>query len=454
MYEFRECPYCGALYTNSCACSKGGFVDKFVCDPNKTPDSSQRPPYDFPRCGCPVDGLYCQHYALLRKKLKEDWFTIYGEHKFSKDFLNTFESSNEDSNVVNAPQEPIVFNQDPGENSSQSPPQINHQCCYECGDSLNGIFYQRCTCKSCGKGAHYGYNCSPKVLIIYNPEPCNDQNVDEFLQTLTSFNPTCYFGDENSFAYDSTPNFVNDSPNVFNPPSQPDEPKDSLIMGDEHLDTIPEKELDEFIKSSVENLVPNPSESEDERECDVPVCDDFTTFSNLLFDADDDFSSSDNDSFSDEDIPKEIYLIESLLNEDSLIIYSPKIDSLLDEFAGELILLKSIPPRIDEADCDPEEEISLIEKLLYDNSSPRPPENINSKNSDAVIESFSPSPIPFMDIDPFMEEINLFLTSDGSIPPGNDSDYSNSEGDNLFLERLLHDDLIPLPNILDFSNVV
>nr|GEY38225.1 hypothetical protein [Tanacetum cinerariifolium] len=60
-------------------------------------------------------------------------------------------------------------------------------------------------------------------------------------------------------------------------------------MGDEHLNTIPAIESDEFIKSCVENLVPNPSESEDERECDVPVCDDFTTFSNLLFDADDDF---------------------------------------------------------------------------------------------------------------------------------------------------------------------
>nr|GEV05109.1 hypothetical protein [Tanacetum cinerariifolium] len=63
------------------------------------------------------------------------------------------------------------------------------------------------------------------------------------------------------------------------------ETKDSLIMGDEHLDTIPEKESDEFIKSSVENLVPNPSESEDlsniRREWDVPVCDDFTTF--LIF---------------------------------------------------------------------------------------------------------------------------------------------------------------------------
>nr|GEY96668.1 hypothetical protein [Tanacetum cinerariifolium] len=141
-------------------------------------------------------------------------------------------------------------------------------------------------------------------------------------------------------------------------------PEDSLRMGDEHLNNIPKTESNEFIKSSVENLIPNPSESEDEYECDVPACDDFTTFSNLLFDADEDFSSSDDKSFSDENISKEIYsnplfseeiistkidphhfnaesdLIESLLNHDSSINSSSKIDSLLDEFAGELILLK------------------------------------------------------------------------------------------------------------------
>nr|GEX57650.1 hypothetical protein [Tanacetum cinerariifolium] len=170
------------------------------------------------------------------------------------------------------------------------------------------------------------------------------------------------------------------------------EPDDSLRMGDEHRDTIPKKESNEFIKFSVENLVLNPSESKDlsDGESDLPACDDFITFSNLLFDADDDFSSSDNESFSDEDFSKEIYsnplfdeeiisikiyphhlkaksdLMESLLNQDSSIISSSKIDTLLDEFTGKLILLKSIPPGIDEADCDPEEEIRLIEKLFND----------------------------------------------------------------------------------------
>nr|GEW90196.1 hypothetical protein [Tanacetum cinerariifolium] len=255
--------------------------------------------------------------------------------------------------------------------------------------------------------------------------------------------------------------------------------EDSLRIGDEHLDTILATELDEFIKSSVENLVPNPSESEGKHECDVPACDVFTTFSNILFDADYDFSSSDDESFSDEDISKKIYsnhlfdekiiyikiylhhfnvesdLIEFMLNQDSSIISSSlKIDYLLDEFAGELIFLKSIPLGIVKADCDPEEEIRLIEKLLHDNSSPRPPKEFNSKTSDAIIESFSPSPIFVEDSDPLMEEIDLFLASDGSIPSGIDSVYSDFEGYNLFLERLLHDDHIPLPDTLDFSNVV
>nr|GEZ67961.1 hypothetical protein [Tanacetum cinerariifolium] len=85
--------------------------------------------------------------------------------------------------------------------------------------------------------------------------------------------PACYDDDDDDYAFAITPN----------------EPDKSLSMEDEQLDTIPATESDEFIKSSVENLVPNPSESEGESECDVPVCDVFTTFSNILFDVDYDF---------------------------------------------------------------------------------------------------------------------------------------------------------------------
>nr|GEW67843.1 hypothetical protein [Tanacetum cinerariifolium] len=197
-------------------------------------------------------------------------------------------------------------------------------------------------------------------------------------------------------------------------------------MRDEHLDTISKKESDEFIKSSVENLVPSPSEYEDERECDVPACDDFTTFSNLLFDANEDFSSSNNESFSDEDILKEIYsnplfdeeiisikidlhhlntesdLIESLLNQDSSIISSSNIDSLFDEFDSDslrdeidlsLTLDDSMPPGIEDDDYDSEGNIL---KELLSNDSLSLPEN-ESFHFDIPSSSRPPAKLPHDD---------------------------------------------------------
>nr|GEU61852.1 hypothetical protein [Tanacetum cinerariifolium] len=167
----------------------GSLRDKIICDLNKTPDLSQQLPHNCPKCGNPVDGQYCQGCALLRKNFKEDLFTYCIENGTLQCFQDTFESSNNNTNVVNAPQEPFVVKQDPDKNSSQS--------------------------------AHYGDNCPPKVSIIPNPEPCNNQTIDELPQTLRSFDPTCYSRDENSFTYDSKSNIVHDSPNVFNPPPQP-----------------------------------------------------------------------------------------------------------------------------------------------------------------------------------------------------------------------------------------
>nr|GEV94961.1 putative reverse transcriptase domain-containing protein [Tanacetum cinerariifolium] len=266
-YAIKECSSCGALYTRDCCCSKGNVKDKILVP---------KPPKSCARCRHPVDGPYCQGCALLQKKLEEDLITYF------QYFQNTSESSDDSTNVVNAPREPFVVKQDHGvnssqnlssnqrrcfhckdvlgdgescqrctctrcgsglskglcyicgnnqnslhdspsisENSSQSPPHINHHCCYECGDPLDGIFYKRCTCKSCGKGAHIGYNCPIKVSVISDPKPCKNQTIDELPQTLPSFHPTFYSGDESPFTCDSTPNYVDESPNVFNPPSQP-----------------------------------------------------------------------------------------------------------------------------------------------------------------------------------------------------------------------------------------
>nr|GEW11245.1 hypothetical protein [Tanacetum cinerariifolium] len=232
---------------------------------------------------------------------------------------------------------------------------------------------------------------------------------------------------------------------------------DSLIIENEHLDTILETKSDEFIKSSVENLVPIPSESkyfsDIKSEYDMPDCDDsqttnFSTFSNPLFD---DSTSSDDESSHEEvihemsfktysnplfDLDEEIissefnpihnedldstpkndrfdtdsYLLESSLNRDTLMISSLKIDSLLAEFTDELIFLESIPPRVDEANCDPEEDIHL-------------------------------------DSDSRMEKIDLFLTPDDPMPPSIEDDDDESERDILILEELPSNYSLSLPVI-------
>nr|GEX08242.1 hypothetical protein [Tanacetum cinerariifolium] len=143
-------------------------------------------------------------------------------------------------------------------------------------------------------------------------------------------------------------------------------------------------------------------------------------------------------------------LIGPLLNHDSSIIpSSSKIDSLLDKFADELTLPKSIPLGIDETDYHPENEIRLSQRLLYDNSSPRPPEEFVSENSNADIESFSPSPT--------VEEIDLTFTPDDPMPPSIEEDDDDSR-DILICEKFLDNYSLPLPenelfhfDILSFS---
>ncbi|GJX62294.1 hypothetical protein Tco_0295194 [Tanacetum coccineum] len=88
------------------------------------------------------------------------------------------------------------------------------------------------------------------------------------------------------------------------------EPVDSLIMEDEHLDTIPAMESDKVIKSSVENVVQIPSESKGipQKMCDVPFHDNSTPLDiskdqfEGFSDSNDDSTSIDDDSFSIDNI--------------------------------------------------------------------------------------------------------------------------------------------------------
>nr|GFA31028.1 hypothetical protein [Tanacetum cinerariifolium] len=324
--------------------------------------------------------------------------------------------------------------------------------------------------------------------------------------------PVCYDDDDDEERSDSLDdNIISGLPPFFAiTPDEPvlstEEPDNSLSMGDEHLDTIPATESEKFIKSGVEDLIPIPSESEGipEHMCDVPSHDnsspldvskdqfedffesneefsstdddsfsidnidyveasppdselvsskgdmllfeaflnddhssdfktkssstslnslleetnnfdnslpEFTTFSKVFFDAEYESDSNDDQSCSDEDVlekivskplsEEEIIPMESLRTHDYSLPISSKIDSLLDEFASELTLLKSIPPRIDETDCD------------FDDS--------------------------------IMEEIDLFCTPDYPMPPGIEDEDCDSERDILIPKDL------PSNNTLSFA---
>nr|GEY62223.1 hypothetical protein [Tanacetum cinerariifolium] len=311
--------------------------------------------------------------------------------------------------------------------------------------------YETYLYKLCGNDSHYGYDCPPRFPFVYEQEPSYNPNYDDNYYPHNSPSFLCcencegphesfqcqpmnqnYF-EPNSSGFDQPPQyFINHQPSIiqedlnlklnfdelmieqrnelfkamqsmFEEYCQRDqaanlsthtiEPSrclhyicydDSLIMGNEELNTIPEKELDEFINSSVEYFILIPSESEDtsgsDSECILPSCDDFSpidileekavTFSNPLFNSNDDFISSDDESLSDEDVLEDIECKDS---------YDPNLD----------------------------ESTFLVTPLSNANED----ECFNSRGD--------------------VDEINDF--KDG---------YYDSEGDILYLESLLNDDLV------------
>ncbi|GJX25533.1 hypothetical protein Tco_0231829 [Tanacetum coccineum] len=199
---------------------------------------------------------------------------------------------------------------------------------------------------------------------------------------------------------------------------------DSLIMGDEELSTIPEKESDEFIKSSVEDLVPIPSESKDTSEsdsdCDLSLCNDFSpinvseeksvTFSNPLFESNDDFTSSDDESLSDEGVP-----------EDNFKIYSNPLFEFGDEYISS-----DVSPLFDEVLENIESKDSYVSNLDEPVLLVTP---LSDANED---ECFDPGGV--------IDEIDALIYID--ISTDIEDGYHDSEGDILYLESLLSNDTI------------
>ncbi|GKA87172.1 hypothetical protein Tco_0808883 [Tanacetum coccineum] len=125
-----------------------------------------------------------------------------------------------------------------------------------------------------------------------------------------SWNRHAFYDDDDDDEYTiQYKEYLENSSNAIAPVLPIEEPNNSLSMGDGHLSTISETESDEVTNSSVEDLVPIPSESEgiSNDTCDVPFCDNsppldvLNVHFEIFFDFNDDCTSSDNDSFEDID---------------------------------------------------------------------------------------------------------------------------------------------------------
>nr|GEU43293.1 hypothetical protein [Tanacetum cinerariifolium] len=267
------------------------------------------------------------------------------------------------------------------------------------------------------------------------------QNIrEELAEYIDSpiWNCPIFFYDEDEEYTIQYREYLEKSPDAVTTVLPAEEPEYSLSMGYEHLNIIPETESDEVTEYSAKNLIPISSEcevtSKDESECDMPAKDEsflvFTTFSNPLFDDNDDFTSSDDESLPDEDVPTEEFKVYSNPLFDDEEINSDEIDPHCLNAESDF-----------EADFDFEEEIRLIENLLYDNSSPRPPEELNAEIADTIVESLPSSLIPVQDNNSQREEIDIVTDTDELLPPGFEND--DSEGEIYIVEELLVDNPIP-----------
>nr|GEY35130.1 hypothetical protein [Tanacetum cinerariifolium] len=384
---------------------------------------------------------------------------------------------------------PFIYEQEPSYNQNcddnyypyESP---SFPCCDNCGES-----HETFQCQPMAQNIDFSSSDQIQTPQYHDVHPPSQEISDEIIQA------NHYVQYKENLENSSNSNQEKEEPPQDSDIHQLIEECSTKVSEEQNI--TPETKSDEVTESNAENPLPIPSEcevtSDDEIECDMPAKDNsfpaFTTSSNPLFN-NDDLDSSDDESLPDEDVPAEEFkvysnplfgddeinsdkldphcfnvesdFVESLLNRDTFIDSSSKFD-----FSGELA---HVNPEIPKSDIDFEEEIRLIENLLYDNSSPRLPEEFNAEIADTIVESILSLPIPVQDgnsqreeidivtetddvlppsvendddssNDPILEEVDLFLF-DSSIRPGIENVTNDSEGDVRFLEELLIDDSI------------
>nr|GEV51434.1 hypothetical protein [Tanacetum cinerariifolium] len=322
------------LSQNSSNNAEGSVEDKILVP---------KPPKNYARCakcGHPVNGPYCQGCALLREKLEEDLVS------YLKYFHDASDSSDDSTNVVNAPREPFIVKQDHGVKSSQNPPPIDKLPCVSKPnfvDESSNIFnpspqHPKYSCEFCGSNAQYGHYCTPQAPFN-NPKPgySQDFNFPQSKKRSGLKKNKRLVLDIGRFT------LIDD----YDYAITPEETDNSLIMGDEHLDIIPATKSDEVIKSSVEDLVPIPSEFEGipDTMYDVHLVNNSTPLEakdhfEIVINSNNDISSGDDDSLYN----KNIEYVEASPHDSELVsleaveIVIPEVEAIEDDNLREKLL--------------------------------------------------------------------------------------------------------------------
>nr|GFA71522.1 hypothetical protein [Tanacetum cinerariifolium] len=238
-----------------------------------------------------------------------------------------------------------------------------------------------------------------------------------------------------------------------------------------------ERRTHEIIKFGVEELVPILSENEvtleDKMECDVPVCENSLICDNhseIFSDSknDDDISSNDDDFEDIEYVEASLSDLEIVSVAEKNVVYREEeevnfedISQIQDVILREKLLsINRLIANIESLNDNPSPDLVLNSFVSFP---------ISEESDNSLSDNFSPEFETFAIIrkrreverlinfvkndipddstnDPLLEEADLFLASDNSIPPGIENFSDDSEGDIHFLEALLSDDSIPFPN--------
>nr|GEW37360.1 hypothetical protein [Tanacetum cinerariifolium] len=316
----------------------------------------------------------------------------------------------------------------------------------------------------------YSFFETPKVLLLawdrifkikdafgneqYKPEdiqelfrkPLDDlQNIHEELAEYINslgWNRPAFYDDDDDVDYTI----------AITPVLSTEEPDNSLSMGDEHLDTILATESDEVIKSSVEDLVPIPSESEGipNAMCDVHLVNNPTPLEakdhfEIDRNSNDDYSSSDDDSIYNENIeyveasPQDFELVK--LEEEKIVILEDEEieeDNLREKLLNANLLIANIEALKD----NPTPSSEFLTKSSSTSPKSFLEETNTFHNSLPEFENFcfdleeisSGSTTTHFDISLSEYDSFIFDLSNDQFPPTDRSDFTHEE----FADELAH----------------